>query len=186
MWIYRQKMPKWLDSSFDSQGNCDYWPQKQKVLVRNSTGYLYRWRFLCIFTKICSISDLYMLFAKIDSIKSKYFTSRYYFNLQVPIDLDEWRTNVVNIGLFGGNTLHKNIMNYHELFLKLYPMESFHAKFISLSDDLYFFTKNIYIKNLIKHSSKIKLVSFKLYAFLKIMRLPYNFQCDLLWGESWS
>ena len=30
-----------------------------------------------------------MLFAKIDSIKSKYFTSQDLQNLQVPIDLDE-------------------------------------------------------------------------------------------------
>ena len=44
---------------------------------------------------------------------------------------------------------------YHELFLKVYPMigvkqKSFSERNIIVSDDVYFFKKCIYIKNLMK------------------------------------
>ena len=122
---------------------------------------------------------------KLNSIKSKYFTSQDLQNLQVPIDLDEWRTNVVNIEWNESNTLCKNIRNYHEIFLKVYPMKR-NEKFVqSLTFFQMIHTFSIFTKYIYQEFNESNVLKLQENQFLSNF-MPYNFQCNLLWGESWS
>ena len=122
---------------------------------------------------------------KLNSIKSKYFTSQDLQNLQVPIDLDEWRTNVVNIEWNESNTLCKNIRNYHEIFLKVYPMKR-NEKFVqSLTFFQMIHAFSIFTKYIYQEFNESNVLKLQENQFLSNF-MPYNFQCNLLWGESWS
>ena len=122
---------------------------------------------------------------KLNSIKSKYFTSQDLQNLQVPIDLDEWRTNVVNIEWNESNTLCKNIRNYHEIFLKVYPMKR-NEKFVqSLTFFQMIHAFSIFTKYIYQEFNGSKIAK-KVSSFQTLCLMIFNVICYGVNREVWQ